>query len=107
MYKLAQDADVNGTHLQGYVTLPPAALVDKFGRGESFDGYKTSGEYAFESGDGEVFTVYDWKRTVLYCPESGIPVEQLWSSREPFEFNVGGKSAAIDFIAWLREEVSS
>ena len=105
MFKLSQDADVNGTHLQGYVTLPPAALVNKFGRGESFDGYKTSGEYSFESEDGEVFTVYDWMSTELYCPDGGIPVDQLWSSWEPFQFNVGGKSNAIDFIAWLEAQV--
>tara|TARA_R110000787_G_scaffold277160_1_gene386326 strand:- start:742 stop:1056 length:315 start_codon:yes stop_codon:yes gene_type:complete len=104
MFKLSQDADVGGTHLQGYVTLPPAALVDKFGRGESFDGYKTSGEYSFESEDGEVFTVYDWKTTELYCPD-GIPVDQLWSSWDPFQFNVGGKSNAIDFITWLEAQV--
>jgi len=106
MFILAQNANACGTHLQDYVQLAPAALVEKFGLSELSDGYKTSGEYVFESEDGEVFTVYDWKWTNLYDSD-GIPVKQFWSSWEPTQFNVGGKSNAIDFIDWLEKEVSS
>ena len=97
---------VNGTTLKDYVKLAPAALVEKFGRSEETDGHKTSGEYTFEDNDGNVFTVYDWKCTDMY-ESDGIPVEQFWRSWELVEFHVGGSSLAVDFIAWLKKELSA
>jgi len=104
MFKLSQDADTNGTHLQDHVVLAPAALIEKFGQPQESDGYKVSGEYSFENEAGEVFTLYDWKWTDLYDSD-GVPVDEFWNSWTPIQFNIGGKSLAFDFVTWLKGEI--
>ena len=104
MFKLSQDADINGTHRVGHIMATPALLVEKFGQPQESDGYKVSGEYSFENDAGEVFTLYDWKCTELY-DSYGIPVDEFWNTWTPIQFNIGGKSSAFDFITWLQGEV--
>jgi len=104
MFRLSQDADINGTHLQGHIMVAPAFLIEKFGQPQKSDGYKVSGEYSFENEEGEVFTLYDWKCTELY-DSYGTPVREFWNTWVPIQFNIGGKSPAFDFITWLQGEV--
>ena len=60
--------EVNGTHLQGYVTTTRRALETMFGKPfEYTDDYpywdgKTTTEWLIQFDDGVIATVYDWKR---------------------------------------------
>tara|TARA_B100000131_G_C18096065_1_gene604076 strand:+ start:952 stop:1272 length:321 start_codon:yes stop_codon:yes gene_type:complete len=105
MFKLNQDASVNGTCRQSEVMVAPSRLIEKFGPPIESDGYKVSGEYVFEDSEGSVFTVYDWKATTLYSPDYGFTPEYFWSLTTPMEFNVGGNKSAADFVEWLKKEV--
>ena len=105
MFTLSQDADINGTHLQGHITVAPAVLVEKFGQPQGCDGYKVSGEYAFENEEGEVFTLYDWKCTTLYDSDAGVTPSDFWSQACPRRFNIGGRTNAFEFTDWLKREV--
>jgi len=105
MFKLSQDADINGTCLQGYVMAAPAALIEKFGQPQECDGYKVSGEYAFENDAGEVFTLYDWKCTTLYESDAGVTPSDFWKQTCQRQFNIGGRTNSFDFIAWLKKQI--
>jgi hypothetical protein len=106
MFKLSQDADINGTHRVGEITCAPATLVEKFGQPQASDGYKVSGEYTFENEAGEVFTLYDWKSTSLYDDDFGSPSPgAFWRQASPQQFNIGGRTNAFDFVDWLEGKV--
>jgi hypothetical protein len=106
MFKLSQDADINGTHRVGGMTCAPATLVEKFGQPQASDEYKVSGEYTFENEAGEIFTLYDWKSTSLYDDDFGRPSPRVfWTSSTAQQFNIGGRTNAFDFIDWLSSEV--
>jgi len=105
MFRLNQDADINGSHRQSEVYASPARLIEKFGEPIESDGYKVSGEYIFDNDEGEVFTLYDWKATTLYCPDYGVTPSDFWARTIPVQFNVGGKTNALDFVQWLSGEV--
>lgn len=98
-YKLNNNASINGTGLMGYVTLSCARMIELFGPPVEGDEYKVSGEWVFEDSSGNVFTVYDWKSTNLYC-ESYPTVEQF-RAQPSYEFHVGGNTDASNFIKWL------
>ena len=102
MFKLNNDADINGTSLAGYVMLAPSKLVATFGEPKVGDEYKVSGEYSFENKDGGVATLYDWKCTSLYDSDMWSP-EEFWNCSEPMEFHIGGASGG--FEEWLLAEV--
>ena len=103
MFRLSQDADINGTSLKDHIMVAPALLIEKFGPPIASDGYKVSGEYVFEKDEGEVFTLYDWKCTDLY-DSYGTPSDEFWRGRAPVQFNIGGRSSAFDFVDWLKKE---
>ena len=58
--KFTNEADVNGTSLQGYVQAYYHQLVEVFGEPEG-GGDKTTVEWCLEFEDGTVATIYDWK----------------------------------------------
>jgi hypothetical protein len=58
--KFTNDANVNGTSLQGYVQAYYHQLVEVFGEPEG-GGDKTTVEWCLEFEDGTVATIYDWK----------------------------------------------
>jgi hypothetical protein len=58
--KFTNDANRNGTCLQGYVQAYYHQLVEVFGEPEG-GGDKTTAEWALEFEDGTVATIYDWK----------------------------------------------
>ena len=51
----------NGTCLQGYVHATLADLKKAFGEPHFYEGDKTTVEWAFETPDKTVFTIYDYK----------------------------------------------
>jgi len=115
MFTLKLDADACGTSGRGEICLPPRALVERFGPPKPFDNYKISGEYVFVDGDGNVYTLYDWKSTSLYndgewpnFPPAFPTPEELWAGAEAFEFHIGaGPDADVAaFARWLAGEVA-
>jgi len=76
-----------GTSLKGHLTLPYERMVEVFGEPHSrgWDGDKTDVEWAFETSEGIVFTLYNWKNGKNYCGEFGLEVEKMT------EWNIGGK----------------
>ena len=109
MFKLDDNASIHGTHLIAYVTMIPSELVKRFGEPKESDGYKVSGEYVFTSDHGRVFTLYDWKSTNLYDDKDAISPKELWASKEPFQFNIGGNSTAglSDFQDFLGARITT
>lgn len=102
-FKVDQNADVNGTHLQGHIEASYQDLEKAFGKPIESDGHKVSGEWIFVS-NGEVFTLYDWKSTSLYDP--CLPsVQSFRANKEKTTFNIGGRTNAANFIKWLEEKI--
>lgn len=58
--KFTNNADVNGTHLQGHMTARYHQLVEVFGE-PTDSGDKTTAEWCLKFEDGTVATIYDWK----------------------------------------------
>ena len=58
--KFTNDADVNGTSLQGYVQAYYHQLVAVFGEPDG-GGDKTTVEWVLKFEDGTGATIYDWK----------------------------------------------
>ena len=67
-----------------YIMLPPAKLVSVFGEPEIGDEFKVSGAYTFDTYNGGIITLYDWKTTTLYASESHVTPEELWASEKYF-----------------------
>jgi hypothetical protein len=100
MYHLNPQANVNGTSFHGTtIEVAPGLLQDKLGKAhfEDIDG-KVNLEWQFESEEGEVFTLYDWKQGKL-------------DALRPIEFHIGShtknRDLEGDFKAWLEEELFS
>jgi hypothetical protein len=87
------------------VMISPKILVQVFGEPDSGDDYKVSGEYVFESEDGKIFTLYDWKSTSLYDSYGPDP-DEFWSSDIEFQLNIGSNEGwngdASDFINFIK-----
>ena len=105
MFRLNNDASVNGTCRQSEIMAAPTRLIELFGQPVECDGYKVSGEYVFEDDEGNVFTLYDWKYTTLYSPEYGIHPSVFWAQTTPVQFNVGGHGSASKFVSWLKAQL--
>lgn len=105
MFKLNQDACINGTCRQSEIMASPTRLIEVFGKPGYCDGYKVSGEYIFERDNGDVFTLYDWKYTTLYNPEYGMTPEAFWAQTRPVQFNIGGNNSAGAFVSWLKKQL--
>lgn len=108
MFKLNNNADVNGTSLIGHVILNYQSIVKHFGPPIESDEYKVSGEWVFEDDKGNVFTLYDWKSTDLY--DTGLPTVSQFRLQDSAEFNIGGhynnKKDAELFIRWIQFVIS-
>lgn|SRR3990167_4037001 len=89
-------ADVIGTGLQGYLSLPFSRIVEVFGEPThegSGDG-KVAFEWAITFADGTVATIYDYKASSLYDDENPTP-EQMRSS-DFSDWHIGGKTKRAD-----------
>lgn len=105
VFELSPDSNIDGTSLRGYVIASYPELEELFGDPLESDGYKISGEWIFEDGDGNVFTLYDWKETELY--DSELPsVMKFRNSGERVEFHIGGRQSAVNFTNWLQYQLS-
>ena len=82
--KFTNEADVNGTSLQGYVQAYYHQLVEVFGEPEA-GGDKTTVEWCLSFADGTVATIYDWKE---YDTPMGL-----------YAWHIGGRSQrAVDRV---------
>ena len=82
--KFTNDADVNGTSLQGYMPAYLHQLIEVFGEPES-GGDKTTVEWCLSFEDGTVATIYDWKE---YDTPMGL-----------YHWHIGGKNnLAVDRV---------
>lgn len=106
MFKLDQNADVNGTCLIGQVRVSMPKMIRLFGLPKECDGYKVSGEWVFINDSRDVFTVYDWKMTNLY-DKCTTTVEELRNNKDVV-LNVGGCYGAnvSYFQEWLYRQLS-
>jgi len=83
--------EVNGSSLKTHIEATYQELVTLLGEPENGDDYKVSGEWVVKDEDGNVCTLYDWKRTRLY--DSSLPsVAAFRAERYPTTFNIGGHS---------------
>jgi hypothetical protein len=108
MFRLDQTASAGGTSLRGETTLPPAFMVRRFGNHDGGDGIRSSGGWTFVADSGAVFTVYEWRCTVLSNGRgSGSPtVRQFWASWEAVKLHIGGMPGSDwqAFRRWLQAE---
>lgn len=85
-----------GTSLKGYVYITYNQLVNLLGQPtfpeESGDG-KVQVEWVVEF-EGKIFTIYDWKT-----------YDRDYTENVLSQFNVGGKSYAMDFIDYLESQI--
>lgn len=104
MFKVDQNANINGTHLQGYILSSYRVLSNNFGEPDSDDEYKISGSWAFKDAKGNVCTIYDWKATKLY--DRSLPTVAQFRKLPMFQFNVGGhdSKAVKAFIEQLKNQ---
>lgn len=103
MFKLDLGANVSMTSLKGTFTATFPQMIEKFGPGaEGVD--KVSKEWVFTDEHNNVFTVYDWKSTRLYDPGYPEPAD-LWASKDPYEFHVGGRTCCDSFVNWIAGEL--
>ncbi len=78
------DADMSGTHLQGYVLTTYDHLVERFGEPSSTWGDKTTAEWSLDIG-GQHVTIYDWK-------EMNTPKNEYW-------WHIGGRyDTAVEMV---------
>ncbi len=56
--------DINGTCLQGYITITLVDLLKTLGEPTRCDLDKVTVEWSFKTHDGVVFTIYDYKEDV-------------------------------------------
>lgn len=78
--------DINGTHLQGYVTASYEVLCDIFGEPTDGDAFKIDAQWIVLFSNGVIATIYNYKNGHNYCGAAGIPVQQIK------EWHVGGAS---------------
>jgi hypothetical protein len=106
MYQLYSGEMQESSYRISSIVVPPAKLVSLFGQPGSSDGERTSGEYVFQSESGEIFTLYDYKRTNLY--DNGLPSpNEFWSQQIPCEFSIGGTYGQDinNFVQWMESKI--
>lgn len=62
--------EVNGTHLQGYITTSRRHLTELFGEPDTYEEDKVNCEWRLRFPSGVIGTIYDWKRY------SDMPMDQ-------------------------------
>ena len=85
--------NLDGTCLQGEITISYARLCKLFGQPLPGDGDKTNAEWELEFEDGTVASIYNWKNGKTYDCENGIDTEKIR------KWNIGGHSKmAVDKV---------
>lgn len=106
-FSYSKAEDFTGTSLVEEVELTPRFLKLQFGLPGNGDGIRVSGWYVFVSDVGEVFTIYDYKQTSLWDPESDLPTpDEFWSSDNVETLSVGGKPGTDynSFVQWIEHK---
>lgn len=106
-YRRSSNANSNGTYLVGWIKATYIELAELFGEAEEADENKISGHWRFVDEDGNVFTLYDWKKTNLY-DFSSPSVEEFRKCNLPSTFNIGGKDKTesnCNFMRWLETKL--
>ena len=106
-FKLNNDADSCGTWLCGEVVANYSELAEVFGHAQMADGYKISGEWIFESEDGDIVTLYDWKETCLYDSDYPSVSDFRNSCGANFHIGANSKEVAKQFTVWLTAQLES
>jgi hypothetical protein len=87
---LVGDANLEGTHLQGYAPVPFSRVVEVFGEPRHGD-YKVAFEWAIVFADGTVASIYDYKASSLYG-EPDAPTPEQMRAQDFSDWHVGGKT---------------
>lgn len=88
-----QNADISGTHLQGYVTTTYQKLVETFGAHDDGDGYKQDAQWILIFHDGTLATVYNYKDGKNYMGAEGDSVENIT------DWHIGGENLkAVEYV---------
>lgn len=88
------DANLEGTHLQGYLDIPFARLVEVFGEPGEADGYKVAFEWRIVFADGTIASIYDYKASSLY--DDGQPTPEEMRKENFSDWHIGGKAKRAD-----------
>jgi len=96
--------EINGSCLQGHITINYWKLVEVFGEPTEGDCYKVQKEWVIEFDDGTIATIYDWKWGSEYNGD-GYGTHYT----EVPEWNIGGfnNDAVIMVNRALKEHDSS
>lgn len=66
-----------------------ALFTQLFGQPSTGDEYKVTCEWIVTSSEGDVFTIYDWKETEMYDPDS--PPAEIIRTHMQTGWHIGGK----------------
>ena len=95
------EADLDGTHLQGYLEVPFSRVVEVFGEpGESPDGYKVAFEWRITFADGTVASIYDYKASSLYG-DGDAPTPEQMRDNDFSDWHIGGKTKRAEELVRL------
>ena len=93
-YFVDSEIDAAGTSLRGYITASREDLTKVFGAPVDYPlDDKVTTEWTIQFDNGEVATIYDWKRY-----EKGRP-----EFNELFEWNIGGSS--FDVVSLIKDAI--
>jgi hypothetical protein len=103
-FKLNNNANAVGTSKQAEYVTSYKVLDQLFGETAETDHYKISTIWVFESTEGDVVTLYDWKATNLYDPHN--PSVEEFRQEFDWHWHIGAMSPRIAqaFIKWLKEQ---
>ena len=92
----SHDINASGTSLQGYITTTQSDLIEVFGEPIRFEENtdKVTLEWIVQFDNGEIATIYDWKRY-----EDGTP-----GMYEICEYHIGGNSR--DVLTLVKESLN-
>ena len=99
--------ELHGTSFHNvYAQIEPERLITVIGNGMDGDEYKVSQEWEFvtlnDKGEPhQLFTLYDWKETNLYSPDSPSP-EIFWK-RSHVELHIGHKGENLEMARKLKD----
>jgi len=82
--KFTKTNELNGTSLQGYITIGYDQLADKLGEPHGNDSYKVDAEWGIKFEDGTIATIYNYKDGKNYLGEDGESVEDI------LDWHIGG-----------------
>lgn len=77
------EQNASGTYFVTIFKTTFAKLVEKIGKPSFYYGDKTFYEWCLETEEGDVFTIYDWKKSFAPC------------DNEMYDWHIGAKSEEV------------